>query len=49
MVVSTGMTLSFTIQMAKEVDELDLVIGGHSHSFLWTRNRLPSVEKPEGK
>jgi len=34
--------------MAAEVTELDLIVGGHSHSFLFTGEKLPSIEKPEG-
>jgi hypothetical protein len=35
-------------KMAAEVAELDLIVGGHSHSFLFTGETLPSIEKPEG-
>lgn len=28
--------------------ELDLIIGGHSHSFLFNGDKLPSVETSEG-
>ena len=34
--------------MAHEIEEVDVVVGGHSHSFLFTGNDLPSIEKPEG-
>ena len=34
--------------MAAEVAELDLIVGGHSHTFLFTGKTLPSIEKPEG-
>ena len=36
------------MKMATEIAELDLIVGGHSHSFLFTGETLPSVEKPEG-
>ena len=35
------------LRMAEEVEELDIVVGGHSHTFLYT-GHPPSVEKPEG-
>lgn len=35
-------------KIAKEVDGLDLVIGGHSHSFLWN-GTIPDIENPEGQ
>ena len=34
-------------KIAKEVEEVDLVVGGHSHSFLFT-GQPPSKEKPKG-
>lgn len=34
-------------QIAKEVEGVDIVIGGHSHSFLWNGTR-PDSEDPEG-
>ncbi|XP_071113275.1 5'-nucleotidase-like [Haliotis cracherodii] len=37
----------FDRQMAKEVAGLDIVVGGHSHSFLYT-GTPPSIEKPVG-
>lgn len=37
----------FDLRIAEQVQEVDLVIGGHSHSFLHTGNP-PSVEEPEG-
>jgi len=24
------------LKMAKEIEEIDVVVGGHSHTFLWT-------------
>jgi 2',3'-cyclic-nucleotide 2'-phosphodiesterase (5'-nucleotidase family) len=24
------------MKMAKEIEEIDVVVGGHSHTFLWT-------------
>ena len=35
------------LRMAEEIEELDIVVGGHSHTFLYT-GHPPSVEKPEG-
>jgi len=35
------------LKMAGEIEELDLVVGGHSHTFLYS-SPPPSVEKPEG-
>ena len=34
-------------KIAKEVDGIDLVVGGHSNTFLYTGSP-PSIEKPEG-
>ena len=34
--------------MAREVEEIDVVIGGHSHTFLFTGENPPSIEKSEG-
>ena len=28
------------VQMAAEIGELDVVVGGHSHTFLWTGENL---------
>merc|ERR1712130_535866 len=38
-------------ELARSVPELDLVVGGHSHTFLYTQvpdTPLPSIEKPRG-
>ena len=35
-------------EMASKIPDLDLIVGGHSHTFLWTGNDYPSVEKPWG-
>ena len=38
-------------RMAMEIGELDLVVGGHSHTYLFTSqdgSQPPSVEKPVG-
>lgn len=35
------------LQIAKEVEDIDLVIGGHTNTFLWN-GTSPDVEKPEG-
>jgi 5'-nucleotidase len=37
------------IEIAKKIEELDIVVGGHSHTFLFTGDTLPSTEKPYGK
>ena len=34
--------------MAYEIEELDAVVGGHSHTFLFTGSKPPSIEKPSG-
>ena len=38
------------IELAEKVPELDLVVGGHSHTFLYTDtgNGLPSNDEPKG-
>ena len=38
------------IELAENVPELDLVVGGHSHTFLYTDtgNGLPSNDEPKG-
>ncbi|VVC28331.1 Calcineurin-like phosphoesterase domain, ApaH type,Metallo-dependent phosphatase-like,5'- [Cinara cedri] len=33
--------------IAKEVEEIDLIVGGHSHTFLYS-GKQPSIEKPYG-
>merc|ERR1712016_400333 len=35
-------------QLAREVEDLDLVVGGHSHTFLYT-GAPPSVEAAQGE
>lgn len=35
-------------QLAAEVEDLDLVVGGHSHTFLYTGPTPPSTETPQG-
>ena len=38
-------------KMAREIDELDLVVGGHSHTYLFTSkdgSNPPSIETPLG-
>jgi len=35
-------------QIARMVPEVDVVVGGHSHTFLWTGDNPPSHEKPRG-
>ena len=38
-------------RMAEQVEDLDLVVGGHSHTYLFTDkdgNGPPSIEKPKG-
>jgi len=36
------------MKMAEQIPELDLVVGGHSHTFLFTGKNPPSIEVPEG-
>ncbi len=36
------------VEMAKRIPELDVVVGGHSHTFLYS-GEVPSVEKPQGE
>ena len=39
------------MKMAEQIEELDLVVGGHSHTYLFTREdgkEPPSIEKPKG-
>ena len=41
--------LQVDLRLAAEVEELDFVVGGHSHSFLFTGNPAPEmVEQVEG-
>lgn len=35
------------LQIAREVEDIDLVIGGHTNTFLWN-GTSPDIEKPEG-
>ncbi|GBP34722.1 Protein 5NUC [Eumeta japonica] len=35
------------LQIAKEVEDIDLVIGGHTNTFLWN-GTIPDIEIPEG-
>lgn len=35
-------------EIAEKVAEIDVVVGGHSHSFLYSGEPLPSNDKPEG-
>ena len=39
------------IELAEKVPELDLVVGGHSHTFLYTDtgSGLPSNDEPKGE
>jgi hypothetical protein len=34
--------------LAREVEEIDVVVGGHSHTYLFSGENPPSIEKPEG-
>ena len=37
------------MKLAKEIPEIDIVVGGHSHTFLWPLNETqPSRETPRG-
>ena len=40
----------FTIdqKIAREVPDIDVVVGGHSNTFLFTGSDYPSIEKPVG-
>ena len=41
--------LQVDLRLAAEVEELDVVVGGHSHSFLFTGTPAPEmVEEVEG-
>lgn len=35
------------VQIARDVEDIDLVVGGHSNTFLYTGNP-PDIEKPQG-
>ncbi|XP_028162109.1 uncharacterized protein LOC114354053 [Ostrinia furnacalis] len=35
------------LEIAREVEDIDLVIGGHTNTFLWN-GTSPDIEKPEG-
>ncbi|XP_030029332.2 uncharacterized protein LOC115446696 [Manduca sexta] len=35
------------LQIAKEVEDIDLVIGGHTNTFLWN-GQVPDIEEPQG-
>ena len=35
-------------EIAEKIPELDVVVGGHTNTFLYTGTPLPSIEKPEG-
>jgi len=35
-------------EIAAKIEDLDIVVGGHSHTFLFTGDTLPSTEKPYG-
>lgn len=37
------------VQLAKAIPDLDVVVGGHSNTFLYTGRQLPSIEQPEGE
>merc|ERR1711971_1319773 len=36
------------LRMAAEVEDVDLIVGGHSHTFLFSGEQAPSIEVPEG-
>lgn len=36
------------MEMARSIPEIDVVVGGHSHTFLYTGDDLPSIETPAG-
>jgi 5'-nucleotidase len=33
-------------EIAAKIEELDIVFGGHANTFLFTRDKLPSTDKP---
>ena len=36
-------------EIARQVSDIDIVVGGHSHTFLYPPDQeQPSVERPEG-
>ncbi|KAF7493503.1 5'-nucleotidase [Sarcoptes scabiei] len=37
------------IEIAEKIPELDVVVGGHSHTYLFSGKKPPSSEKPAGK
>ena len=37
------------IEMALQVEDVDIIVGGHSHTFLFTGDNPPSVETPKGE
>jgi 2',3'-cyclic-nucleotide 2'-phosphodiesterase (5'-nucleotidase family) len=37
------------VLIAAEVPEVDVVVGGHSHTFLWTGPNPPSIEHISGE
>ena len=34
--------------MAAEVEDVDIIVGGHSHTFLFSGEQPPSIEVPSG-
>ncbi len=36
------------MRMAEEAVDVDLVVGGHSHTYLFTGEKPPSIETPRG-
>ena len=43
------MPVQVDLRLAAEVEEVDLVVGGHSHSFLYSGELLPEmVEEVQG-
>ena len=35
-------------EIGRAIDDLDLIVGGHTNTFLYTGTNLPSNEQPEG-
>lgn len=36
------------IEIAEKIPDFDVIVGGHSHTYLYDGEHLPSIEKPAG-
>ncbi|KAH7640432.1 5nuc-like protein [Dermatophagoides farinae] len=36
------------IEIAEKIPDLDVIVGGHSHTYLYSGKKPPSIEKPNG-